>query len=156
MNVDKNYMPTFPADCYKNIMSVPDDCARLTLVSGGSQSMKGISVPVYNVSKEVTHTHVLQFLRGQFQTSIQADIVGETELFVHATVLSSLWGFVDDVGILISCDPRAFGSTLVQLHSEQRMGTQDSGVNAKRLKDLIASLDAAVAAEPQGFCSQIL
>lgn len=56
---------------------------------------------------------------------------------IEATVESRLYGFVDEVGIRVQ--PRGEGS-IVDVRSRSRLGRIDRGVNAKRIRALLADL----------------
>ena len=59
---------------------------------------------------------------------------------IEATVTSLIYGFKDDMVIRIT--PAAGGSQL-DMRSMSRMGTSDVGMNAKRIREFVASLKAA-------------
>lgn len=59
---------------------------------------------------------------------------------IEATATSLIYGFKDDIAIRIT--PAAGGSQL-DMRSMSRMGLSDVGVNAKRIREFIASLRAA-------------
>ena len=59
---------------------------------------------------------------------------------IEATVTSLIYGFKDDMVIRIT--PAAAGSQL-DMRSMSRMGTSDVGMNAKRIREFVASLKAA-------------
>ena len=59
---------------------------------------------------------------------------------IEATVTSLIYGFKDDMVIRIT--PAASGSQL-DMRSMSRMGTSDVGMNAKRIREFVASLKAA-------------
>ena len=59
---------------------------------------------------------------------------------IEATVTSLIYGFKDDMVIRIT--PAAGGSQL-DMRSMSRMGSSDVGMNAKRIREFVASLKAA-------------
>ena len=59
---------------------------------------------------------------------------------IEATATSLIYGFKDDMVIRIT--PAAGGSQL-DMRSMSRMGTSDVGMNAKRIREFVASLKAA-------------
>ena len=59
---------------------------------------------------------------------------------IEATVTSLIYGFKDDMVIRVT--PAASGSQL-DMRSMSRMGTSDVGMNAKRIREFVASLKAA-------------
>ena len=62
---------------------------------------------------------------------------GTEDGYLHAEVSSALFGFVDDLELLILHD-----SQEVQARSISRLGDSDLGVNARRLMELDAALKA--------------
>lgn len=66
----------------------------------------------------------LTFVVSQFP---EANIVKQTENYMHVEFKSTLFGFVDDVEFLFSPDQQ------IQLKSASRVGYSDFGVNRKRI-----------------------
>jgi uncharacterized protein (DUF1499 family) len=60
---------------------------------------------------------------------------------IEATATSLLFGFKDDVVVRIADDP---GGTRVDVRSKSRVGRNDLGVNAKRIRAFRVKLNAAV------------
>jgi hypothetical protein len=58
---------------------------------------------------------------------------------------SLLWGFVDDVAVVVTSDPA--GGTRVDASSASRVGKSDFGVNARRLESYLEQVDAKLAAQ---------
>ena len=77
---------------------------------------------------------------------------------LHLRFVSRFWGFADDVLVSItSCDAGAAADdehalTVVQAHSQLRLGRGDLGVNAARTRALWAHLAATQPAGPRGGC----
>ncbi|WP_164885049.1 DUF1499 domain-containing protein [Rubrivivax rivuli] len=66
---------------------------------------------------------------------------------IEATSSSLLYGFIDEVIVRVKT---ADGGALVDVRSRSRLGRIDRGVNAKRIRDYMASLQArATANKPQ-------
>jgi uncharacterized protein (DUF1499 family) len=66
---------------------------------------------------------------------------------IEATSSSLLYGFTDEVIVRVKA---ADGGALVDVRSRSRLGRIDRGVNAKRIRDYLASLQArATASRPQ-------
>ena len=64
-------------------------------------------------------------------------VVERTDGYLHAEVSSVLFGFVDDLELLLLQD-----SQVVQARSISRLGDSDLGVNTRRLMELDAALQA--------------
>ena len=60
---------------------------------------------------------------------------------IEATATSLLFGFKDDVVVRIAGDA---GVTKVDVRSKSRVGRNDFGMNAKRIRAFLAKLKAAV------------
>ena len=60
---------------------------------------------------------------------------------IEATATSLLFGFKDDVVVRITEDPNG---TKVDVRSKSRVGRNDFGMNAKRIRTLLGKLKAAV------------
>jgi uncharacterized protein (DUF1499 family) len=63
------------------------------------------------------------------------DVVETNERYLHATITSRLFGFVDDLELFAD---RAHGQ--IQARSQSRLGDSDLGVNARRLDRLHRAL----------------
>lgn len=63
------------------------------------------------------------------------DLVDTGEDYIHATVTSRLFGFVDDLEL--HADPRA---GVIEVRSASRLGDSDLGVNGRRISTLKAAL----------------
>lgn len=66
------------------------------------------------------------------------DLVETNALYLHATVTSRLFGFVDDLELFADA---ARGQ--IQARSQSRLGDSDLGVNARRLERLHRTLEVA-------------
>ena len=73
----------------------------------------------------------VQALQPLLELMPRTNLVDQTEGYLHATVSSAFFGFVDDLEIY--ADPIR---GLVQARSVSRLGDSDLGVNAKRLADV--------------------
>jgi len=78
----------------------------------------------------------LQMLLPVLASMPRSELVERREGYVHATVSSALFGFVDDLELYAD---RAHG--LLQARSQSRLGDSDLGVNRRRLAALMAALD---------------
>lgn len=65
------------------------------------------------------------------------ELVETKDRYLHATVTSRLFGFVDDLELFAD---QAHG--LIQARSQSRLGDSDLGVNARRLERLHRALEA--------------
>ncbi len=66
------------------------------------------------------------------------DLVETGDGYLHATVTSRFFGFVDDLELYANR-----GESTIEARSESRLGDSDLGVNARRLGRLRAALPAA-------------
>lgn len=73
----------------------------------------------------------VQALQPLLELMPRTNLVDQSEGYLHATVSSAFFGFVDDLEIY--ADPIR---GLVQARSVSRLGDSDLGVNAKRLADV--------------------
>ena len=64
-------------------------------------------------------------------------VVERNDGYLHAEVSSALFGFVDDLELLLLDDTQE-----LQARSISRLGDSDLGVNARRLMELDAALEA--------------
>lgn len=62
-------------------------------------------------------------------------IVSETAVYLHAECRSALFGFVDDLELLLRPDER-----VIAVRSASRLGYSDLGVNRRRVEHLRAAL----------------
>ena len=79
----------------------------------------------------------LASLRTVLLAMPRTQVVEQSGGYLHATVSSALFGFVDDVELY--ADP---GHGRLQARSVSRLGDSDLGVNARRLAALEAALPA--------------
>lgn len=70
-------------------------------------------------------------------------VLERAEGYLHATVASAFFGFVDDLEL--HADP---GRGLLEARSVSRLGDSDLGVNGRRLETLRRSLEAPVPSGP--------
>ncbi len=75
-------------------------------------------------------------LRQRLAALPRTEVLEESAGYVHATVSSAIFGFVDDLELF--ADPQ---HGLVQARSVSRLGDSDLGVNSRRLAVLAAALD---------------
>jgi len=75
----------------------------------------------------MTITAVAELLETQPRTKV----VTQSENYLHATIRSSLWGFIDDLEIFLTDS----GASL-QVRSASRLGVSDLGENRKRVENL--------------------
>ena len=62
-------------------------------------------------------------------------VVDSTERYLHAEARTLVWGYVDDLEILIDAE----GKT-IHFRSASRTGYSDLGVNRRRVRDLVEAL----------------
>jgi uncharacterized protein (DUF1499 family) len=77
----------------------------------------------------------LDRLRSVLRTSARTTVVEQDEHYLHATVSSALFGFVDDLELHADLNRH-----LLQARSVSRLGDSDLGVNKRRL----ATIEAAI------------
>lgn len=65
-------------------------------------------------------------------------ILGATECYLHATLKSRLFGFIDDLELKL--DPQ---TKMIGIRSASRSGSYDLGVNRRRVENLRKQLKAA-------------
>ena len=61
----------------------------------------------------------------------RTEVVEQTDRYIHAEASSALFGFVDDLELLLDVNNRS-----IQARSVSRLGDSDLGVNANRLGEL--------------------
>lgn len=66
---------------------------------------------------------------------------------IHLTATSGVFGFVDDVAVRVSAVPD--GHSRIDVRSRSREGKSDLGVNARRVRALLAALAAAAPTGPR-------
>jgi uncharacterized protein (DUF1499 family) len=105
-------------------------------VRGGSLSACPSSAHCARVEWAVTDPEAaLASLRTALLAMPRSQLVEQSGSYLHATVSSALFGFVDDVELYAD---RALGR--LQARSVSRLGDSDLGVNARRLSALEAAL----------------
>jgi len=80
---------------------------------------------------------VREVLRRWVHETYQARVVEERAGFMQIEVLTVTLGFPDDIYVRWGC---SLGRSVIEFHSEQRIGTSDFGVNAGRLRRIILAL----------------
>ena len=63
----------------------------------------------------------------------RTEVVERTDHYIHAEASSALFGFVDDLELLLDVN-----NSSIQARSVSRLGDSDLGVNANRLGELKA------------------
>ena len=95
--------------------------------------------------KPLTYTiaagDVMPAIARTLTSHAQADIVTESQDYLHATFRTPLMGFTDDVEFL-----RTEGGS-VQIRSASRLGKSDLGANRKRVESLRQSLAQTLGAQ---------
>ena len=61
----------------------------------------------------------------------RTEVIEQTEHYIHAEASSALFGFVDDLELLLD-----ISNGSIQARSVSRLGDSDLGVNANRLREL--------------------
>ena len=64
----------------------------------------------------------------------RTEVVEQTDRYIHAEASSALFGFVDDLELLLDVN----NNSSIQARSVSRLGDSDLGVNANRLGELKA------------------
>lgn len=140
---------TFPSSCYKQWYGpVPRACVRVApgasaaelagLVPNASTPLFARRLPAATIAAAAG-----AYLGGSFQTTLVSSH-GAARLLhratvLHATAVTPLFGFTDDVFVSVSCDA-ATGLSRLRAQSEQRLGSGDGGVNADRVARLQSHL----------------
>ncbi len=70
----------------------------------------------------------------------QVDLEGGT---LEATATTFFFRFKDDVAVRVRPDPRQAGGSIVDMRSISRVGGSDVGLNAKRIREFLADLQAS-------------
>ena len=78
----------------------------------------------------------LRQLSKTVENTPRAEIVQQSNNYLHATYSSRIFGFVDDLELVASDD------VTVEARSISRLGESDLGVNAQRLASLERSLES--------------
>jgi uncharacterized protein (DUF1499 family) len=68
----------------------------------------------------------------------RSKVVTATEQYLHATIKSRIFGFIDDLELTL--DPQ---TKRIDIRSASRSGSYDLGVNRRRVEDLRRQLKAA-------------
>jgi uncharacterized protein (DUF1499 family) len=76
------------------------------------------------------HTRLLHLI----DSNVKAEVIEQTDDYIHATYTSTLFGFVDDVEFLLS--EQDTENTTIHVRSASRLGYSDFGVNRKRVEAL--------------------
>lgn len=131
----------FPVACYPTRLfgNVPADCVRVApnatvvqlagIVVNATSPLFAVRAPLSAVADSVD-----SWVRDAlFQSSLRT--LAAPPAVLHATIATPRWGFVDDLYVLVDCDPTS-GTASVLAHSEQRLGSRDFGVNARRVRAL--------------------
>ena len=92
--------------------NTPAHCARQTWTSS---------------SPETDFTSLVAYLKDMPRTKV----VEQTKHYIHAEASSALFGFVDDLELLLDVS-----NDSIQARSVSRLGDSDLGVNANRLREL--------------------
>ncbi len=77
-------------------------------------------------------------LRRVLEQTPRTRVVDATDRYLHAEATSLLWGYVDDLEILIDAEGRQ-----IHFRSASRTGYSDLGVNRRRVRDLVEAFGAA-------------
>lgn len=136
---------TFPskcptAKCY--------GCSRVALQS--PHTARGLKPLRVRAPLNVTQAAVEAWIEDQSGTRILVSKPG----FIHARVVTPVWGFADDFMVGLTCSKGDGGAseTVVEAQGQLRIGKSDLGVNARRNQRFFDSLQAAAAEMPSGAC----
>jgi len=104
-------------------------------VSSESQDERHAVKPMYLAGKSNTEWAEIKARVGRLP---RAKIVTNSEWYVHATLKSRLFGFVDDLELKL--DPH---TQMIRIRSAARSGYYDLGVNRRRVENLRKQLKSA-------------
>lgn len=112
-------------------------CARLA--HDGSSHRLDDAAPVIDMSPCAVHTKVLEWAESERRVSVLHSSGGSEGPcdHVHLKQRTLVWGFPDDVHVLLEGDD---SSTQVTVQSESRLGGSDLGVNPARIQGLVSFL----------------
>lgn len=128
-------MPLFPTACR-------GDTPNCTRVANYNVRGVGLEPPTKNASLAALDDAVLRWIRTEPRTTVLLhDQTAEGAYYVHARFLSLFLGFPDDFYASSFCNA-TLSEGQVWVQSQARLGTSDSGVNDRRVRDFIEYLDA--------------
>jgi len=104
-------------------------------VSSEAQDIRHVVNPMELAGTSVTEGAGVQALVSRLPRS---KVVTATEQYLHATIKSRIFGFIDDLELTL--DPQ---TKRIDIRSASRSGSYDLGVNRRRVEDLRRQLKAA-------------
>lgn len=104
-------------------------------VSSDSQDNRHAVNPMQLADNSDTEWAAVQAMVGRLP---RVRIVTASELYLHATLKSRLFGFIDDLELKLNPQTR-----IVSIRSASRSGNYDFGVNRRRVESLRKQLKAA-------------
>ena len=131
---------SFPENCGGNFLG----CNRVA--EHNPQAAKDLHPLHLAASLNATQAAVEAWINGQ----AGARVITSSPGFVHARVVTPIWGFADDFMVSLKCsgDPE---KVLVEAQGQLRIGKSDLGVNGRRNRRFFNWL--ALKSLPEGSCS---
>lgn len=133
-------MNAFPDSCNGNYLG----CSRVA--EHHIQAPKGLEPLRLSSSLNATQMAVEAWINGQVGARVLASSPG----FVHARVVTPVWGFADDFMVRLRCDSES-ERVLVEAQGQLRIGKSDLGVNGRRNRQFFTWL--AQKPLPEGHCN---
>ncbi|MFK7857304.1 MAG: DUF1499 domain-containing protein [Granulosicoccus sp.] len=109
-----------------NGQSTLGDCPDIPNCQGSESSRNSQKVDRLALSKSATDA--IDILSTIISSQAGAQIVTRDERYLHATFVTRIMGYIDDVEFLVSDDGQS-----LQVRSASRLGKSDLGANAKRI-----------------------
>jgi len=145
-------LTSFPASCGNAIHG----CSRIAR-KNAQTTPRGIEPSLIYSSINDTQTAVEAWMTSQaglrviYSSKTSSKNLNEDgKGFVHARVVTPIWGFADDFMVGLTCDKDS-GKVLVEAQGQLRIGKRDLGVNSRRNKRFYNWL--ALEDLPQKSCS---
>lgn len=140
LNSPDPIMDAFPESCGGNHLG----CSRVA--EHHPQAPKGLEPLYLSSSLNVTQAAVEAWINDQVGARVLASSPG----FVHARVVTPVWGFADDFMVSLRCSGDS-EKALVEAQGQLRIGKSDLGVNGRRNRQFFTWL--AQKPLPAGSCS---
>jgi len=134
-----------PIDSFPNGCKRKTNCTRVTTIVSSNVRGVGLTCPMIQSSTVSIHDQVKSWVESQSQSVVMED----SNDFIHARIVSALWGFADDFYAQLKCLNN--GTTAIWVQSEARFGYGDMGVNDNRVSNFIHAIDGS--GFPKGSCS---
>jgi len=125
--------PEFPEECPSGSLN----CVHVTIQNSyGSQDL--FPLVVFSSMDQVKGA-VKQWI---FEENEFVTLQHEEEGYIHVTMLSTYFGFPDDVAVRWRCNVEGEKGVVIEVHSQSQMGYGDMGVNHNRVHDFFLFLKA--------------